>query len=86
MQISLMPLNYIVFHLISNSVDSQFCFQKITRKLSITFGSVTGNFFTIALMAGSSALSVKNPGLDLESEHACEQSYLVSMSKFALKP
>jgi len=75
MQIPLMPMNYIVFHLInSNSVDSQFCFQKITRKLSITFGSVTGNFFTIALMAGSSALSVKNPGLDLESEHACEQS------------
>ena len=35
--------------------------------------SVTGNFFTIALMAGSRALSVKNPGLDLESEHACEQ-------------
>lgn len=57
-----------VFHLISNIVDSQFCFPKIT------FGSVTGNFFTIALIAGSSALSVKNPGLDLESEHACEQS------------
>ena len=35
--------------------------------------SVTGNFFTIALMAGSRALSVKNPGLDLESEHACKQ-------------
>ena len=35
--------------------------------------SVTGNFFTIALMAGSKALSVKNPGLDLESEHACKQ-------------
>lgn len=38
--------------------------------LQHTLVSVTGNFFTIALMAGSSALSVRNPGLDLESEHA----------------
>ena len=35
-----------------------------------TLVSVTGNFFTMALIAGSSALSVKKPGLDFESEHA----------------
>ena len=35
-----------------------------------TLVSVTGNFLTMALIAGSSALSVKKPGLDFESEHA----------------
>ena len=44
----------------------------------VTFVSVTGNFLTIALMAGSKALSVKNPGLDLASEHACKQEISVS--------
>lgn len=35
-----------------------------------TFVSVTGNFLTIALIAGSKALSDKNPGLAFASEHA----------------
>lgn len=35
-----------------------------------TLVSVTGNFLTMALIAGSRALSVKKPGLDFESEHA----------------
>ena len=37
-----------------------------------TLVSVVGNFLTMVLMAGSSALSVKKPGLDFESEHACK--------------
>ena len=35
-----------------------------------TFVSVTGNFLTIALIAGSKDLSDKNPGLAFASEHA----------------
>ena len=53
---------------------NNYCFvNRVTKMHAVpqhTLVSVTGNFFTIALMAGSNALSVRNPGLDLESEHA----------------